>query len=90
MADQSDIDALNTQIAALNDAIAGGEKQTVINGESVTYRSIDELLAARADATTRLNLLNAEVAGVRRPAKRTLLAYGGRDYNNGLFNGYRR
>lgn len=90
MADQSDIDKLKLQIATMNDAIAGGEKQTVINGESVTYRSIDELVHARSDAETRLSTMSAEVAGTRRPSRRTLLSYAGRDYNLGRFDGYRR
>lgn len=91
MASQSDIDKLTAQISALDDAIIGGEKQTVINGESVTYRSIAELMAARADAQTRLNTMQAGANGsLRRPNRRTLLTFGGREYNDGLCNAYRR
>ena len=39
---QQDIDALNA-------AIASGERVVVLNGQSVTYRSIDDLIKARND-----------------------------------------
>lgn len=42
---QSDIDALNA-------AIANPEKQVALNGQQVVYRSIDELIRAR-DALVR-------------------------------------
>ncbi len=88
MADQSDIDKLKRQIATLNDAIMGGEKQTVINGESVTYRSVDEMRTARSDAETRLNTMIAEVSGApRRPSRRTQIVYSGRGYNDNPFWG---
>lgn len=76
MPTQADIDALNA-------AIAGGEKQTVISGESVTYRSIAEMIAARSDLQRQLN--TAAVAAAtpgRRKGTRTLLQYAGRGYND--------
>jgi len=83
MATQDDIDRLQADLASLNLAITGGEKQTVINGESVTYRSIDELRAARDDTSARLIAAQASVAGVARPARRAQMIYGGRGYNDG-------
>jgi hypothetical protein len=65
---QQDIDALNT-------AIAGGEKQVVLDGQSVTYRSTDELIKARNDLLEQLNLQKP----VQRP-KRFYNYYAGRDY----------
>ncbi|UZZ64583.1 head-tail adaptor [Curvibacter phage PCA1] len=65
---QQDIDALNT-------AISGGEKQVVLDGQSVTYRSMDELIKARNDLQEQLNL--------QKPVKRTKRFYNyyaGRDY----------
>lgn len=65
---QQDIDALNT-------AIAGGEKQVVLDGQSVTYRSTDELIKARNDLQTQLN----RGSQVQRP-KRIYNYYAGRGY----------
>lgn len=45
---QADIDALNS-------AIASGERVVVLNGESVTYRSIPELITARNDLQQQLD-----------------------------------
>lgn len=39
---QQDVDALNA-------AIATGERSVVLNGQSVTYRSVTELIKARED-----------------------------------------
>lgn len=76
MPTQQDIDALNT-------AIAGGEKQVVIAGESVTYRSIDEMIAARSDLQRQVNAAAArDATPARRPSRRTLLQYAGRGYND--------
>lgn len=75
--------ALADDIAALNTAIAQGEKQTVISGESVTYRSIAEMVTARSDLQRQLNSQTVAAAKpMRRPSRRTLLKYGGRGYND--------
>lgn len=70
---QLDIDALNT-------AIASGEKQVVLDGQSVTYRSISDLIDARNDLQEQMNRAAAVASGVRRP-KRVGLYYAGRGYN---------
>lgn len=76
MPNQADIDALNA-------AIAGGEKQTVISGESVTYRSIAEMIAARSDLQRQINAETvAANKPLRRAGRRTLLQYAGRGYND--------
>lgn len=69
---QSDIDALNA-------AIASGEKQVVLDGQSVTYRSISDLILARNDLQEQLNSANAVLANKRKP-KRIGLYYSGRGY----------
>lgn len=83
MPSQTDIDALNA-------AIAGGEKQVVISGESVTYRSIAEMIAARSDLQRQINSSTVAAANPqRRPSRRSVARYAGRQYNDhaGLFNG---
>lgn len=70
---QTDIDNLNT-------AIATGEKQVVLDGQSITYRSISDLIAARNDLQEQLNRQSAQVANTRR-VKRFQLYYSGRGYN---------
>lgn len=69
---QQDIDNLNT-------AIASGERVVVLNGQSVTYRSIDDLIKARNDLRNELADANAVAAGKKRP-KRTYAYYSGRGY----------
>lgn len=68
---QSDIDALNA-------AIATGEKSVILDGQSITYRSISDLIAARNDLQEQLNRANQDPL-VRRP-KRVGLYYAGRGY----------
>lgn len=65
-----------TDIDALNAALANGEKQVVIDGQSVTYRSVSDLIAARNDLQEQLNRLSTN-----RRSKRTQLYYQGRGYN---------
>lgn len=63
------------QIDDLNNAIASGERVVVLNGQSVTYRSIDDLIKARND-------LREEIkgqAGTKR-RKQTQAYYAGRGY----------
>ena len=62
-------------VDALNQALTNGEKQVVIDGQSVTYRTISELIAARNDLQEQLN----RQATSRRP-KRTMLYHAGRGY----------
>ena len=69
-----------TDIDNLNAAIATGEKQVVLDGQSITYRSISDLIAARNDIQEQLNLQSAQTSGTRRP-KRIGLYYSGRGYN---------
>ena len=69
---QADIDALNT-------AIATGERQVTLGSQSITYRSIDDLIKARNDMRTELANQGAAAAGT--PIKRRTLAYySGRGY----------
>lgn len=69
-----------TDIDNLNAAIATGEKQVVLDGQSITYRSISDLIAARNDLQEQLNRQSAQVANTRR-VKRFQLYYAGRGYN---------
>lgn len=66
---QQDIDALNA-------AIASGERMVVLNGQSVTYRSIDDLIKARNDL--RNELADAASAGNR--PKRFYAYHAGRGF----------
>lgn len=69
---QNDIDALNR-------AIASGERQVTLGGQSVSYRSIDELIKARNDLQTQVN-----TAATTAPRSRRMRLYhGGRGYNTG-------
>jgi hypothetical protein len=44
---QTDIDALNT-------AIATGERQVTLGSQQITYRSVNELISARDDLTRQM------------------------------------
>ena len=69
---QADIDALNS-------AIASGERMVVLNGQSVTYRSIPDLIAARNDLLRQMN--DALQTGTGRPRpKRFYAHHAGRGY----------
>lgn len=70
---QADIDALNT-------AIASGERQVTIGAQSITYRSIDDLIKARNDLLVQLADQDAATAGTP-PKRRGYLYYGGRGYD---------
>lgn len=65
---QTDIDALNT-------AIAQGERQVMIGAKQITYRSIAELIAARNDLR---NELASQVATAT--SKSTRIRPSGRGY----------
>lgn len=66
-------------IDALNVAIASGERVVVLNGQSVTYRSIDDLIKARNDLRNELGL-QADAAANRTRRKRGYAYYAGRGY----------
>lgn len=63
------------QIDDLDNAIASGERVVVLNGQSVTYRSIDDLIKARNDLENRMKVQ----AGAKR-RKQTQAYYAGRGY----------
>ena len=67
---QADLDALDR-------ALASGERMAVLNGQSVTYRSIDDLIKARDYLAAMLSELTPEV---RRP-KRTYAYQSGRSFD---------
>jgi hypothetical protein len=68
-----------SQIDQLNAAIASGERQVTLGSQSITYRSIDDLIKARDDMRRQLDEQNAAAAGdtVKRRAR---LYYAGRGY----------
>ncbi|MBF6987246.1 phage head-tail joining protein [Cupriavidus sp. IK-TO18] len=66
---QSDIDALNT-------AIASGERRVTLGSQSITYASIAELIQARDDMRRQLTEQSNTA-----PRRRTQLYYGGRGYH---------
>jgi hypothetical protein len=49
---QADIDRLNA-------ALANGERQVVLDGQSITYRSVAELITARGDLQRQLDAATA-------------------------------
>lgn len=69
---QQDIDALNA-------AIASGERVVVLQGQSVTYRSISDLIMARNDLMQQMQDAELKAAG-RRRVKRAQAYYAGRGY----------
>lgn len=69
---QSDIDALNA-------AIASGERMVVLNGQSVTYRSISDLIAARNDLQKQIEDQQYRAAGKTR-SKRAYAYHAGRGF----------
>jgi hypothetical protein len=70
---QSDIDALNR-------AIADGVRSVTIGGETTIYNTTDSLIRARDDMVTQLAAQNATTTG-QRPNRRTYLYHGGRGYD---------
>lgn len=69
---QQDIDALNA-------AIASGERVVVLNGQSVTYRSIDDLIKARNDLRQEMADAATSASGKRR-VKRAYAYHAGRGF----------
>lgn len=68
-----------TDIDALNAAIASGERQVSIGGQSITYNTTASLIQARDDLQRQLSLQQEAASGVRRP-RRSYAYYGGRGY----------
>lgn len=68
-----------TDIDTLNAAIATGEKAVILDGQSISYRSISDLIAARNDLQEQLNRA-AAIANNRRRPKRVGMYYSGRGY----------
>jgi len=66
---------LQTQIQALNDAIAAGVRSVTLGGQTVTYNTTDSLIAARNDLQGQLN---EAVIGPR--ARQHQAVYAGRGY----------
>lgn len=70
-----------TDIDNLNAAIASGERQVTIGGQTVTYRSIGDLIQARNDLRTELLNQGIEDGSVKPRPRQTRLYYAGRGYN---------
>lgn len=70
---QADIDALNA-------AIASGERQVVLGGQSITYRSIADLITARNDLQTQLNQAAVAAGTATRRPKQWYGYQSGRGY----------
>ena len=71
------------QVDALNEAIAGAERQITNGSESVTYRSIADLKAARDDLQMQLNAQGVADGTATPQPRNTYVSYGGRGYNSG-------
>jgi hypothetical protein len=69
-----------TDIDNLNAAIASGERQVTINSQSITYRSIADLIAARNDLLQQKAQADAAAANTTQK-RRTYAYYGGRGYD---------
>lgn len=70
---QSDVDALNR-------AIADGVRSVTIGGETTIYNTTDSLIRARDDMARQLAAQNAVAAGRPKP-RRTLWFFAGRGYD---------
>jgi hypothetical protein len=69
-----------TQIDALNQAIADGVRQVTLPGGQVTILNTgDSLIRARDDLQRQLRAQEAKAAGVR-PGRQSLLYYAGRGH----------
>lgn len=69
---QSDIDALNR-------AIADGVRSVTIRGQTVLYNTTDSLIQARDDQVRQMAAEQATLTS-KHPSRRTLLSYAGRGY----------
>lgn len=70
---------LQTDIDALTEALATGERMVRKGDKVVEYRSVDELLAARNALQAQFDAEQASAAGTPRP-RQTRLYHGGRGY----------
>lgn len=68
-----------SHIDTLNAAIASGERVVVLNGQSITYRTVADLIQARNDLVKQMQDAEARAAGRVRP-KRVMAYYSGRGY----------
>lgn len=68
-----------TDIDALNQAIADGVRQVTINGQTTTYNTTQSLILARDNLQAKLNAETMRAEG-RQPNKRQYLYYAGRGY----------
>lgn len=68
-----------SHIDTLNAAIASGERVVVLNGQSITYRTVADLIQARNDLLKQMQDAEARAAGRVRP-KRFMAYYSGRGY----------
>ena len=71
---------IQAQIDSLNEAIASGERQVTLGSQSITYRSISDLIAARDDRQRQLESVQAAEDSSKAPKRRTKLYYAGRGY----------
>lgn len=69
-----------TDIDNLNAAIGSGERQVTIGSQSITYRSIDDLIKARNDLTQQKADADAKTANTTQK-RRSYAYYAGRGYD---------
>ena len=67
----------------LNQAIASPERQVTLGGQTITYRSIADLILARDTLQSFLNQRALAAKGATPRPRRTYLTYGGRGFNDG-------
>ncbi len=67
----------------LNQAIASPERQVTLGGQTITYRSINDLILARDTLQSFLNQRALAAKGVAPRRRLTYLTYGGRGFNDG-------
>lgn len=72
---------LQAQLAELNAAIAGPERQVTDGSQNVTYRSIDDLIKARNDLQARLDAATAVPGMPTGRQRRSFGVYGGRGFD---------
>jgi len=68
-----------SEIDALNEAIASGERLVRFADRTIEYRSVDELIRARDDRLRQMQSEQDTAAGVTRP-RQIRIYHGGRGY----------
>jgi hypothetical protein len=68
-----------TDIDALNRAIASGTRSVTIGGQTVIYNTTESLIKARNDLQAQLSAQNSKASGSRKP-KQMLLFQNGRGF----------